>query len=392
LRAPIYLGSNRAVAFLESGEPIVVDTTTIDSLNYILGHPIEQDVFPVFRRLLRYDSVVVDIGANFGYYTLRAAPFVLPKGEIYSFEGNPHTFGYLNSSLYANQIRNHPKVHSFNILIHDAPGEAEIRYKIHSLGLASMWDNSEIDDPDYRACTVETAGLDDLLPQSVIVDVVKMDVQGSEPYALRGMQKILARSPNIKIITEFHVRYLDKSFGAHKFQKYIADLGLLMWRIGAGGELTEVKPDTPLKGDNYCLLARSLDAKQLDGHEIVVDLNSLQIKPIYSDDQNPILLQDGISYNASRHGHITENVLFYGPYINLEPGHYELILDAKVSGEFIIQIAQDFGELVTQFPIKEFTRAYPFTLRSPARKFEIVLSRTGSSQAIDVASMRLRKM
>ena len=363
----------------------------MDSLNYILGHPIERDVFPVFRRLLRHDSVVVDMGANFGYYTLRAAPFVLPKGEIYCFEGNPFTFGYLNSSLYANQILKHPKVHSFNLLIHDEPGEAEIRYKIHSLSLASMWENSEIDD-DYRACTVKTAALDDLLPQNVIVDVVKMDIQGSEPYALRGMQKILARSLNIKFITEFHERHLDKSFGAHNFQKYIADLGLLTWRIGAGGELTEVHPDTPLKGENYCLLARSLDREHFDSREIVVDLNSMRVKSVYLDSQNPILVGGRISYDAARYGHITEKVLLYGPYINLEPGHYELSLDAKVGGEFLIQITYEFGKIITQFPINESNFTNRFTLTSPAQKFEIVLSRTGSSRAIDIASILLRKI
>ena len=49
-----------------SGQPICVDLESMDSLPYIYGVDVEPDVVRVFEHFLRPDSVVLDIGANFG--------------------------------------------------------------------------------------------------------------------------------------------------------------------------------------------------------------------------------------------------------------------------------------------------------------------------------------
>ena len=66
MSAPIFAGSDRALVRVESGEYIAVDTNSIDSIPYLVGHPIEEHAVFVFRCFLRPDSVVLDIGANFG--------------------------------------------------------------------------------------------------------------------------------------------------------------------------------------------------------------------------------------------------------------------------------------------------------------------------------------
>jgi len=390
-RPPIYLGDNRAIAFLESGEPIAIDTAGPDSLKYSLGHVIEGDIFPLFRRLLRHDSVVLDIGAHYGHYTLRAAPYVLPAGQIFCFEGNPHTFGCLERSLWANQLETNPRVHAYNVLVHDRPGRAAIHYRAWRLERASMWELGP-GDSEQLSAEVATAALDDLLPADLAVDVVKMDIQGSEPYALCGMQKILARSPDIKIITEFFTRHLDSSFGAMNYQALIAQLGLSMWRIDAGGTLTLIDPATPLTGDANCLLARRLDLSGLDSRDIIIEPRKLSLKRAYAGPADPILRDGRIVYDASRHAGVEEDVLFYGPYINLEPGKFELSFSASIHGEFRVEVTEHFGEPIAQFTLDGTSAPARFTLRSPAQKFEIVLSRTANSKMIDLASIRLRKM
>src|ERR671938_171193 len=66
---PIYAGVDRALVRLRSGEIVCVDTNSLDAIDYLLGWDMEADVLPLFRSFLQPDSVVLDIGANFGLYT-----------------------------------------------------------------------------------------------------------------------------------------------------------------------------------------------------------------------------------------------------------------------------------------------------------------------------------
>jgi hypothetical protein len=49
--------------------------------------------------------------------------------------------------------------------------------------------------------TVETVRIDDVLAGRS-VDVIKMDIEGNEPAALRGMENTLARSPDARLFVE----------------------------------------------------------------------------------------------------------------------------------------------------------------------------------------------
>lgn len=50
---------------------------------------------------------------------------------------------------------------------------------------------------------VPVVKLDDFLPGDVVVNLVKIDVEGHEEHVLRGMASIIGRSPGIVIFLEF---------------------------------------------------------------------------------------------------------------------------------------------------------------------------------------------
>ena len=54
-----------------------------------------------------------------------------------------------------------------------------------------------------RTVEVEMTTIDNFLPSDLTVDLVKIDVEGHEPLVLRGMERTIARSPNIRIVMEF---------------------------------------------------------------------------------------------------------------------------------------------------------------------------------------------
>ncbi len=211
MRQPIYLGDNQLVAFLPSGEPIVVDGRSDDSFDVLLGWAIEQDVMPVFRSLLKADSNFIDVGANFGIYSAVAASICAKAGSIISIEANPSTFRLLQRTMYCNRVRYNPAVRQINAAAADKSGET-VRLIInpHALGGSSI---CVLEEPHHQIAEIKTITIDDLVGNQP-VDLVKIDVEGYEPLVLRGMRKTIANSPNINIIMEYFTSLLGGTVGS----------------------------------------------------------------------------------------------------------------------------------------------------------------------------------
>lgn len=60
----------------------------------------------LFSKTIRPGSVVYDVGAHVGFYTLLAATLVGPQGHVVAFEPVPRNIGYLREHLKLNGITN----------------------------------------------------------------------------------------------------------------------------------------------------------------------------------------------------------------------------------------------------------------------------------------------
>ena len=259
MKQPIYAGAGRALVRLSSGEYICVDTNSLDSTDYLLGWEMEADFLPVFRSFLRPESVVLDIGANFGLYTATSATFVKNHGRVYSFEANPHTFGLLRRTLYANRLTQHSNVIAVNALVGDGAGPRILHYLPQFLGGATLTDIGQWG-AEKRSVELDMIMIDEFLPKDLVVDLVKIDVEGHEPFVIRGMQQTIRRSPTIRIFVEFVEEFLRHTVGAEQFVKEIDLLGLRICRILPRFRLELVEPRRALRGANFCLLTRTPEA------------------------------------------------------------------------------------------------------------------------------------
>ena len=52
---------------------------------------------------------------------------------------------------------------------------------------------------DKRSVELDAITIDEFLPADLAVDLVKIDIEGHEPFALRGMRQTIRRSPQIRI-------------------------------------------------------------------------------------------------------------------------------------------------------------------------------------------------
>jgi FkbM family methyltransferase len=253
---PIYAGADRALVRLRSGEFVCVDTNSLDSIDYLLGWEMESAVLPVFRSFLQSSSVVLDIGANFGLYTAVAGCFVKQQGRLYSFEGNPHTYELLERTLYANRLSHLSNVVAVSALVADSPGTRTLYYSPRFLGGATMSDVGHWG-ATKRSIEVEAITIDEFLPENITIDLAKIDVEGYEPLVLRGMQKTIRRSPEVRIFLEFVEAFLAETVDAASFVEEIDSLGLRICRLMPGCRLELVDRGQVPSGTTCCLLTRT---------------------------------------------------------------------------------------------------------------------------------------
>ena len=256
MKGPVYAGADRALARLASGEYICVDTNSLDAIDYLLGWDMEVNVLPVFRRFLEPDSVVLDIGANFGLYSATSASLMGDQGRLYSFEANPHTFDLLKRTLYANRLAHRPNITAVNALVGESTGRGTLHYVPEFLGGATMTDIGQ-GDGSKRSIELDMISIDEFLPAELAVNLVKIDVEGHEPFVIRGMQNTIRRSPNIRIFIEFVEAFLSHTVSADQFAAEIEGLGLRICRVSSRSGLELIERGQTPRGASYCLLTRT---------------------------------------------------------------------------------------------------------------------------------------
>ena len=154
----------------------------------------------IFKRLVDPGSVVVDVGANWGYFTLLAAERAGRNGRVFALEPNPALFERLHANVVQNGFGN---VTCLAVAAADQRGEMPFidGGSIGNSGLSRFAPAAA--PPDFFASTV---ALDAVLDDAAIerVRLVKIDVEGAESRVLAGMQRGIARRRYEHVLLEFH--------------------------------------------------------------------------------------------------------------------------------------------------------------------------------------------
>jgi FkbM family methyltransferase len=149
------------------------------------------DIEPEFKHLTRFltpDSVFIDIGANTGVYSLKAAKHLTGSGEVISLEPNLDMLEALSASVKANRFRN---VRLRNLCASNVLGHADFWCndgKPNSFSLIRH-------DQDADRMSVITVPVDDLVTWEALtrVDYIKLDVEGAEDIVLEGAKQTIAK-------------------------------------------------------------------------------------------------------------------------------------------------------------------------------------------------------
>jgi FkbM family methyltransferase len=158
----------------------------------------EPEVTLVLTKLLKEGMVVVDIGANVGYYTLLAARAVGSKGLVHAFEPEARNFELLRKNIDENGYTN---VVAVRKAVSDKTGAGQLWLDPGDPGRHSLSGDAAGGAP----VPVETVRLDDYFGNSDRQpDFLKIDAEGAEELILSGMTRILEVRKPLALIMEFY--------------------------------------------------------------------------------------------------------------------------------------------------------------------------------------------
>lgn len=143
----------------------------------------------VFKALIRPGDVVMDIGANFGWYTAAFARWVGLHGQVHAFEPVPFTGDLTAETIGLNDSADVVRLNRIGL------GDAEGAFTIYTFaglshGYASMGTLGR-DDAIAHECQVST--LDTYVSEAGLpgVHFIKLDVEGHELAVLQGGRDLL---------------------------------------------------------------------------------------------------------------------------------------------------------------------------------------------------------
>jgi FkbM family methyltransferase len=196
-------------------------------------------------------DVVLDIGANIGYYTLLMAKLVGPTGFVYAFEPCENFSNYIRGSVSENRFD--PYCSIYSCALADFEGMAQFRTHAKS-GLdpsdPSYYSNcylaaNESDKNLDAFIDVKVDILDKILaanPERKIA-FIKIDVEGAEYLVFRGAEKLLRRDKPV-ILSEIFGPQLENvsKVNTLTYVKFLESFGYQCHTIGEGGTIEPV-PD-----------------------------------------------------------------------------------------------------------------------------------------------------
>ncbi len=226
------------------GLPIqLTDGSTVTvpgSLTYLSTYVLleQEDWFekelPFVRRLLQPGMRALDIGANYGVYSVAMGRAVGPAGRVWCFEPSPTTFRFLRHTLVGNGLCH---VAAEDCALSNSAGRGCLTMESNSelnrllRGAAEPGVEVRIDTLDQAAARL---GLQD-------IDFVKLDAEGEEVRIVAGGREFFAREDPVVMFELKHGHAINRPLLAS-----FREQGYSLFRLVGPSELLVPLEDAPI--------------------------------------------------------------------------------------------------------------------------------------------------
>jgi FkbM family methyltransferase len=143
----------------------------------------------LIRKYLKKDSNCIDIGANLGHILMEIVA-AAPKGKHFAFEPIPDLYTSLKKRFSKNTT-------VFNFALSAKKGSTTFNYYPGRPAVSGFLERNKLIGQEPTLLSVQMELLDDLIPNYLKIDLIKIDVEGAEYQVLLGAKKTLLKNKPI---------------------------------------------------------------------------------------------------------------------------------------------------------------------------------------------------
>lgn len=216
----INIDEPRSLYMLPSNKLMLLNKSGYIDNQIITKGLFEEASTSLIDKFIKKGDVVIDVGANIGYYTIIFAELVGESGHVYAFEPTAHFRQVLKKNLDLNNLSN---------------------VTILDFGLSNAAASVEIDIGPSSATIHSPDGYDEIVAHEQIqlitfnefvkfnrldrIDFIKIDVDGHEPYFFEGAWEVLDSFDVIILFEISHLHYLEAGVFAWDFYEKVVSKG-----------------------------------------------------------------------------------------------------------------------------------------------------------------------
>lgn len=194
----------------------------------------EPDYSSILLKVLQPGDTFIDVGANFGYFSLMASSLVTNTGKVFSFEPEKENFRFLSRNIALNDMTN---IRAFNVATGNCNEEVELFIDplndgAHSLSGISPESRQVIGSGDVSTSRTQMVTLDSVLENEVIskIKIIKIDTEGWEFNTILGAVSIIKRYAPPIVLAEVNRGGLRNAGTSERYLRLLmAELGYLTY-------------------------------------------------------------------------------------------------------------------------------------------------------------------
>ncbi len=203
-----YLGDHKTICRILGRFNMFVDTRDRGIGMHLLMRGLwEMYITEYIAGHVKNGMVVLDVGANYGYYSVLMAQLVGPKeGKVISFEANPFLSKLFNDSVTINGFKSRVSVN--NIALSNEQSDNAAFYVPPNAPmnghLISSREKRYHGEAPEGSIQVKTTTLDEFIPPGTKIDFAKVDIEGAEFQFWQGAERVRKDNPHMSFLLEFN--------------------------------------------------------------------------------------------------------------------------------------------------------------------------------------------
>ena len=222
MRIPPHLGHFNTIINFRGVKMKIFTGESMGRIMYYFDdwEPKQNDFFEAY---IKPGMLLVDVGANMGFYSLFAATH---GARSIAFEPDPDIAkNYLKFNVELNKVSN--RVTIINEAVADKADM--LKFYLHRPGSWGAGRIFKLSDENNPTIDVKTNSIDSYVQKYGKPDVIKMDIEGAEVFAIEGADNLLKQEDAPLLMIEFHPGEILEATGGGYYDGYDYQAAAQLW-------------------------------------------------------------------------------------------------------------------------------------------------------------------